>query len=152
MKILAFDRFWSKVDVRGPDECWEWTGYRNPQGYGTFGVTYGDNRKAHRVAWELTNGPIPEGMYALHGCDNRTCCNPDHLYLGMHADNMADRARRGRTAVGENNGLAKLTAEKVFAIREHAAGGVTYKELARRYGVHRTNISLIVRRKTWRHI
>lgn len=94
-------RFWDKVCFGQPDACWEWAGARKgSQGYGEFGV----NRMpatAHRVAWELTHGPIPDGLFVLHRCDNPPCCNPAHLFLGTHQDNMADRDAKGRVAHGD---------------------------------------------------
>jgi hypothetical protein len=90
------DRFAAKVDVRGPDECWEWTGYRCPRGYGTLWVA-GKNKKAHRVALEIALGrPIAPALGALHTCDNPPCCNPAHLYEGTAQDNSDDAAVRGR--------------------------------------------------------
>src|SRR3990167_7794333 len=88
------DRFWSKV-ICGPG-CWNWTRATNTHGYGW--VTWNKTQThAHRVAWEITNGPIPKGKHVLHHCDNTKCVNPSHLYLGTHADNMRDRADRRRS-------------------------------------------------------
>jgi hypothetical protein len=93
-------RFWAKVDKRGPDECWEWTGARQPQGYGTIGVylgyrSYGYAR-SNRVAWELMRGPVPDGLHVLHSCDNPPCVNPNHLFLGTALDNIHDCIDKGR--------------------------------------------------------
>lgn len=85
-------RFWAKVD-RG-DDCWEWTGIKDPNGYGRCGM-FGETL-AHRVAWKLTREAIPGGLFVLHRCDNPPCCNPDHLFLGTQADNIADMDHKGR--------------------------------------------------------
>lgn len=89
------ETFLSRVDVRGPDECWEWQGTRNPQGYG--GVRHdGVNWRAHRLSYVLHKGPIPDGLLVLHSCDNPPCCNPSHLRTGTYADNMLDMVGRQR--------------------------------------------------------
>ncbi len=100
-------RFWPKVDRSGP-ACWPWIGARNPGGYGNFGIGYRTHR-ASRVAYELTFGPIPAGMFVCHSCDNPPCCNPEHLFLGTNADNLRDMATKGRAtggkATGDRNGM-----------------------------------------------
>lgn len=93
-------RFWSKVDKSGgPDACWNWIAKARAQGgtgYGMFTITNGKYKHAHRLAWELTNGPIPDGLHGCHKCDNVLCCNPAHLFLGSHQENMEDMIRKGR--------------------------------------------------------
>lgn len=93
------ERFWQRVDKRAPDECWEWIAGRTKAGYGyiTAGPR-GSQRHvyAHRLSYELAHGPIPDGKHVCHRCDNPPCCNPAHLRLGTHADNMADMKAKGR--------------------------------------------------------
>lgn len=91
------NRFWSKVDIKGPDDCWEWQASMYPNGYGQFRLSKQEGY-AHRSAWTLINGEIPKGMYICHKCDNRACCNVNHLFLGTHKDNMQDCSKKGRTS------------------------------------------------------
>lgn len=95
-------RFWAKVDQRGPDECWPWKLSCDRYGYGAIRHA-GKQTGAHRVAWEMANGRAPGGMCVCHRCDNRRCCNPAHLWLGTHRDNMIDCAAKGRTAFAVSN-------------------------------------------------
>lgn len=144
------ERFWEKVERRGPDDCWIWNGATDWFGYGRINNSAGTNR-AHRVSWELHFGPIPEGLHCLHKCDNPSCCNPKHLELGDDKKNISDAAKRGRTSRGEHRPLSKLTAAQVREIRQrYASGGVTHQELADDYPVSRRTIGKIVNRKRWR--
>lgn len=95
------DRFWPKVAVAGPDECWLWKAQITPAGYGQIGVgSLSDGTRgyalAHRMSYELAHGPIPHGMFVCHRCDVRNCVNPAHLFVGTHSDNMRDCSRKGR--------------------------------------------------------
>lgn len=91
------DAFWSQVKISSPDKCWEWTGITNPvTGYGVYSFCGNHTRSTHRIAYSLTNGEIPEGMYILHSCDNPKCCNPSHLRVGTPQENVKDRDKRGR--------------------------------------------------------
>lgn len=144
-------RFWAKVSVRKRDECWPWAGARRPRGYGN--VNHGGSTKlAHRLAWELTHGPIPDGMVVCHRCDNPPCCNPAHLFLGTTQDNVDDARVKGRLPRGERVWAAKLTVDAVREIRRLATAGVTRKALAVRFGVTRNHIDRLVTRKQWRHV
>ncbi|MBN2192871.1 MAG: HNH endonuclease [Polyangiaceae bacterium] len=92
-------RFWSRVDRRGPEECWPWLARVKQDGYGLVDVDVDGKRTTtvvNRVAWELTRGEIPEGLLVCHHCDNPRCCNPSHLFLGTNADNHWDMRRKGR--------------------------------------------------------
>lgn len=139
-------QFWSKVDKDGPNGCWLWTASRKPNGYAQFNYKH-RNSRAHRVAWKLVKGTIPEGMDLLHSCNVRHCVNPDHLRPGTHDENMVDKQRNG-------SGL-KLTADQAREIRarfrrssrrDHNAA-----ELAAEYGVRKQMIFNIVTKRAWRH-
>jgi len=148
------DRFWSKVDKSG--DCWEWTAYKNKGGYGCVCVD-GKQQKAHRVSYILHHGSIPNGLHVLHRCDNPKCVNPKHLFLGTHADNMADKARKGRARIpgkkGTDNGTSKLMDADIINIRAiYKHTRATQSKLADIYSVSQTIISDIVNLKSWRHV
>lgn len=134
-KGTVAERLWSRVVV-APSGCWEWQGYRRPGGHGQIG-NEGRLLGTHRVAWELTKGPIPSGMFVCHHCDNPPCCNPEHLFLGTAADNARDMARkgRGRGAEGLSNANARLSDKDVRAIRECMAAGESARAVARDFKV-----------------
>jgi HNH endonuclease len=100
------ERLWSKIAIDRKTGCHVWMGHQQ-NGYGRFIVKWGQTRLVHRLVWELTNGPIPGGLHVLHRCDNPLCCNPDHLYLGTHAENMADKVRKGRARNGATGKLSQ---------------------------------------------
>lgn len=106
----------------------------------------------HRIAWELSRGPIPEKMLVLHSCDNPPCCRPDHLFLGTNADNTHDAIAKGRLACGSRHYLARVTEAQVVEIRELAAAGTTRAELASRFGLGYGGIRSILERKSWKHV
>lgn len=141
-------RFWSKIAVRTQNECWEWTGY-TVGGYGRTEI----NHKllfSHRVAWILTHGEIPDNLEILHSCDNRACCNPNHLSLGTHKANMEEMKLKGRSAKGERNARHKLTLTQVSYIRaRYAQGGISHKELGAEMGVGKSIIGNIIRGENW---
>ena len=157
--IPIADRFWPKVDKRGPDECWPWIGARHGAGYGHIGAggTDGQILKAQRVSWEIHFGPIPDGLFVLHDCDNPPCVNPGHLFLGTHDDNMADMAAKGRAKppglAGEDQPMSKLNGQQVLEIRRlYAETKISQRDLAVRFSVCQQSISLITKNKNWRHI
>ena len=146
-------RLWGRVAVGDKNECWPWTGRKLPDGYGRLTIR---NRKwlAHRLAWTLTFGDIPAGLDVCHKCDNPGCCNPDHLFLGTHLDNMRDKVAKGRASalMGEDCPTAKLTNAAVIEIRRLRAEGWTLIRLGERFNTHLSNISLICRGKAWPHV
>ncbi|MCC7541947.1 MAG: HNH endonuclease [Deltaproteobacteria bacterium] len=171
------DRFWSKVAPEPNSGCWLWMASTDACGYGRFGVAR-SNVLAHRNAYVLVHGAIPGGMHVLHRCDVRACVNPDHLFLGTHADNMADMANKGRGAPpsgdrhwsrlhpekraygdrngsrrhrrrGETNSNASLTNSSAADIRALLARGAMQREVAAAYGVSQTCISRLAMGRTY---
>ena len=132
------ERLWRRVERR-PDGCWVFTGSRNNKNYGQIHRGPGSRELVlvHRAAWEVTYGPVPEGLFVLHRCDNPPCCNPEHLFLGTNADNMRDMVAKGRGnyCYGENHQNATLTFKQVVEIREARARGERRVDIARRYGI-----------------
>ena len=152
------EAFWNRVEKQDEDDCWNWTGSKsqgtkNPYPYGVLGWK-GKHARAHRVAFELVRGAIPDGMMVLHTCDNTLCCNPAHLYIGDHAQNMRDmviRKRRKGTATGALNGRSKLTQIQASEIRAmYAAGGLSQDKIASLYRVSQFCVSAIVRNKRYK--
>lgn len=152
-KTRLEDRFWSKVDARGAEECWPWVGQATSHwGYGRINID-GRIHHANRVAYELTYGAIPPGIFVCHRCDNPGCCNPSHLWLGTALDNTRDMDRKGRrvtvSMTGEAHPSAKLTAVEVSAIRRSAEND---RVLARRYCVTHQQIRNIKTGRQWRSL
>ena len=131
--------FYDKLQPNG--DCLEWNGGCFHRGYGAT-KAYGKVWKTHRLALHLEGIDIT-GHHVLHSCDNPACCNPEHLRLGTHQDNMDDMVSRGRQT-------KKLTEQDVLEIR--AIRGMTQQAIAKRYGVGRQNISHIINRRIWTHI
>lgn len=148
------ERFWNSV--RKTNDCWEWVGYVSPSGYGICGHTKTKSRVetfAHRYSWMLAYGEIPQSMFVCHKCDNRKCVRPDHLFLGTAEENAYDMVSKGRNAYGERASSAKLTDERVRAIRqEYLSGKVGCLSLAKKYGVSKRTIQNIVHGDTWKHL
>jgi hypothetical protein len=140
------DRFWRKV-AKG-DGCWMWLGGRFDRGYGRFNPEGKISVRAHRYAWEVTNGPIPDGLIVCHRCDVPLCVNPAHLFLGTHKDNAQDRERKGRGIYGERHPRAKLGRLEVAEIRALRAQGLSYRAIGNRFGVTAEQAGNVAR---WRH-
>ena len=147
-------RFWSYTKPMIDSGCILWMASSYQNGYGHFrGFNKNKMECSHRIAWEITNGPIPNGMHVLHRCDTPACVNPNHLFLGTRSDNMMDCVNKNRAkrigAKGESNSHAKLTKAEIIEIRNSHK---TPTELSIEYGVTLTNICDIINRKTWRHV
>lgn len=143
--------FWRQV--KQGDGCWLWTGARPSGRYGRFKIG-GQRFAAHRFSWLISFGAIPAGSHVLHRCDDPACVRPDHLFIGTHADNMADKASKGRVVAlsGEANANARLSDELVRDIRARHARGEKQTSIAAALGMHQGNVSRIVLRKAWKHI
>ncbi len=166
------ERFWSKVDrSAGPDACWPWTGcILATTGYGQISINTGGARSlfsTHRIAYFLHHGEDPYPLLVCHECDNRPCCNGRHLFKGTHQDNEDDKVSKGRqatglrhgrhthperTASGERNKGARLTADQVLEMRKLFSDGWSRRALSEKFGVARAHASGIISRKYWAHL
>lgn len=146
--VTNVDAFWSRVGMAEEDACWPWTGSKTNKGYGVYAPLPGVLLRAHRVAYALHNGGIDDDLMVCHHCDNPSCCNPKHLFLGTGSDNMQDMVAKGRnnSIKGENNPIAKLTVEQARLIYLDPR---TNFEISKAYGIASSLASLIRRRKIW---
>lgn len=133
--------------------CIVWTRGRFTKGYGSFKVGT-KSHYAHRYAWESAHGAIPDGLQVMHACDNRVCCNVEHLSLGTVAENNADRDAKGRQARGERCATARLTTTDVRTIRatHNPNSRSSARLLSSRFEVSVGTIRDILHRRTWRHL
>ncbi len=148
------ERFWAKVLIAEGDGCWEWQRGRFPKGYGRVALPrHGNDTQpqegAHRIAWLLTNGPIPDGLWVLHRCDNPPCCRPDHLFLGTLQDNVDDMVAKGRHRLGRHEPRRKFDLTFVVAIRQRAAAGESHRSIAASVAVNRRTVDRIVARRRY---
>lgn len=141
------ERFWSKVDKSDDtDVCWNWKACKLRDGYGQFGIRE-KSYHSNRFAWEVTYGNIPEGLCVCHKCDNTSCCNPSHLFLGTKKDNSDDMIRKGRRASfqGERNGRCKVSDLQVLEIRKiYAEGKISSATIGKMFGLGRAHVWRIV--------
>ncbi len=149
------DRFWPKVDIRGPDECWLWKATVS-NGYGNLRIN-GKTEGAHRISFVLTSGSIPENAYVIHHCDVKLCCNPRHLHLGDAKLNTVEAIERGLRLAGplpgELHPRAKLTDPDVHEIRRlYKTSNLTQEFIGTMFGINQSCVSDIVNRKLWVHI
>lgn len=157
------ERFLAKVDIRGDDECWPWTGAVYNKGkkerldrlgrYGRFCIENVEGktrtRGAHKQAYMLAYGEIPDGMVVRHTCDNPICCNPKHLVLGTHKDNMDDMNTKGRCRYlsGENHGSTKFSDEQIKEIRRRCKAGESKTKLASEFSMSQSYVCLLAQDK-----
>ena len=136
--------------IKRTNGCWEWRLCRDKDGYGKTQV-FGKYYRAHRVSWELNYGEIPQGLFVCHRCDNPSCVNPEHLFLGTNSENIKDSFAKGRSnQQGTNNGSSVLTEAQVREIRtRYENESISQRNLARQYGITQASVSSIITRHNW---
>lgn len=144
------ERLWDGVEKGGSDDCWVWTGTRMVGGYGRL-VHKGSYISTHRLSYEMEYGPIPDGYFVCHRCDNPPCVNPRHLFLGTPAENSRDMRLKKRSLRGVKHRDAKLTEKEVREIRALPDSAIT-RRIAEQYGVHEATIASVRRGQTWKHV
>ena len=145
------DRIFNNINSMTDNGCWEWMGTKLRGGYGGLSVR-GKTWQAHRFSYVVFIGEIPDGMLVCHACDNPSCVNPNHLFLGTHKTNAEDRVKKKRSSVGESFPKSKLKEQEILEIRRYASLGVTRRTLAKMFRVGSTCITYVVNKRTWRHI
>jgi hypothetical protein len=144
------------VEPGDVNECWLWKGRRNKKfKYGYIDLTEDGKSKqllAHRIAYEINCGPIPEGLQVCHKCDNPPCVNHHHLFVGTALDNSRDCISKGRNSRGERAHGAKLTANAVIEIRKRAAAGEKFVSIGKDYNINSQHVGRIVRKERWAHV
>lgn len=155
-RVPLADRFFDRVGCKTESGCILWNGQFSEGGYGVISYKTGrtgNSVRANRVAYELMVGPIQDGLFVLHRCDNPPCINPTHLFLGTVADNSKDMVVKGRSARGERHGSAAVTESTVLELRErYRQGGISKRSLAREYGIGESALAHILKRRSWSHL
>lgn len=143
-------RFWDKVEIRSPEECWIWKASKI-KGYGQFELKQAKTKSAHRVSFLITHGEIKDGFQVCHRCDNPPCVNPSHLFQGTVRENAMDAINKGRRhgPRGESCHLSKLTTADVLEIRRRVNAGEEQKSVAESFGLDPSTVSYIKHKKTW---
>lgn len=141
---------WLKSQTaESPSGCWEWTAGKHGVGYGSISRTLGGGGYAHRAMYQSVIGPIPDGMYVLHDCDNRLCINPEHLFPGTHLDNIKDmhakNRQRGGSMPNEKNPSCKFSDETIRQIRGVRATGLSLSKIVRQFGISETHLLKVLK-------
>lgn len=146
-KDSIWERFWSKVDIAGEDDCWPWKASKR-NGYGQFTLGKDENRiPAHRMSYLLSVGDVLDGLLVCHKCDNRPCCNPSHLFVGTDLDNVRDMISKGR-----RRRRNKLSQDDIPEIFKMGSLGIAHWKIAGHFKVSRTAITRILLRQLWRGV
>lgn len=143
------ERFEEKF--RKSDGCWDWIASKGTFGHGKI-FFRGRNIIASRASWILYRGEIPKGMCVCHKCDNPGCVNPEHLFLGTHAENMLDKTRKGRAPSGKAVKSSKLTDDDVLEIRRLYKNGASCGEIQKKFNVHKGTIWRAATNQSWKHL
>ena len=146
---LVFDKYVIKND----DYCWGWSGLISNKGYSSINIR-GAKTGAHRASWMIHNGHIPDGIFVCHRCNNRSCTNPNHLFLGTHQDNMDDMIKKGRTKIlrGEDCPWTNLDNKTVSRIKADLKKNIPNKYIIKIYGISKGVLDKIKSGKSWRHV
>jgi len=147
------ERFWAKVNKSGPNDCWNWIGGKDEDGYGRIGVgpIPGKVLKTHRFSYTIHKGEIPDGMLICHKCDNPSCVNPKHLFAGTNLDNRRDAKKKGRQYYP--GFLSKLTVDQVKEMRQiRSETGLAYQKIGDRFGVSQTTAMHAIKGVTFKNL
>lgn len=152
---IIFDeitRFWFYVDTGNENECWEWERSKDGGGYGVFTTHKYGREKSHRISYLECVGEIPEGLMVLHTCDNPSCCNPKHLFLGTNQENMDDKVKKNRQSrlFGGDNGRCQMSEKNIMSMRkDYRSGNFSYSDLVYKYKISQTQVARIIKRESW---
>ena len=147
MRRTPDERFWMQTEKRLPDECWEWIGSKNDDGYGSIQINK-TLTKAHRFSWQISNGEIPTGLCVLHKCDNPSCVNPNHLFLGTQQDNIIDMHKKGRLNYKTRKPNPKsLPQESINELCQlYATGNYKQNQLSKMFNISTSSTNRYVKR------
>lgn len=140
----------NRLTIKNENSCWGWRGSKYPNGYTRMGCI--GRPMGHRVSWIIHFGPIPNDKIVCHKCDNRECCNPDHLFLGTQSDNLHDMHTKNRGMKGENHINSKLCTNQVLDIKKQLKQGLSYSTISKKFNVSIGTIGAIKRNRIWKHI